>query len=106
MYVILKPFIPLICINYEERLKGLRLTILETKRKRVDLMQFYKIFNGFNHIEWKSSTENIVQGDKGGPVARNLRPRGICFRNEPANICTSRNEYFLNRVIPFWNELH
>ena len=24
---------------------------------------------------------------------------------EPANICTPRNEFFLNRVIPLWNEL-
>jgi hypothetical protein len=44
-------------------------------------------------------------GDKNGPAARNLRKRGICFRREPANICTIRNEFFLNKVIPFWNEL-
>ena len=39
-------------------------------------------------------------GDKNGPAARNLRKRGICFRREPANICTPRNDFFL-RVIPF-----
>ena len=41
----------------------------------------------------------------GGPAARNLRRGGIVFRREPANICKSRNEFFLNRVIPLWNEL-
>ena len=29
----------------------------------------------------------------------------MCFRSEPANICTSRKEFFLNRVIPIWNDL-
>ena len=47
----------------------------------------------------------IVQGDKDGPAARNLRRGGICFRREPANICAPRNEFFLNRVIPLWNEI-
>ena len=27
------------------------------------------------------------------------------FRREPAYICTSRKELFLNMVIPSWNEL-
>ena len=61
--------------------------------------------NGLNHIEWKRRLEKVVQGDKYGPAARNLRKGGIFFRREPGNICTSRNEYFLNRVIPIWNEL-
>jgi hypothetical protein len=92
-------------VEYKERLRKLRLTTLETRRKRGDLIQFYKIVNGLDHIKWKKGPEKIVQGDKNGPAARNLRKGGICFRREPANICTSRNEFFLNRVIPFWNEL-
>ena len=54
---------------------------------------------------WKKLPEKIVQGDEDGPAARNLRKGGICFRGEPANICTSRREFFLYRVIPLWNEL-
>ena len=46
-----------------------------------------------------------MQGNKDGPASRNLRRGGICFRREHANICTSRNEFFLNRVIPLWNDL-
>jgi hypothetical protein len=34
-----------------------------------------------------------------------LRKGGICFRSEPTNICTSRKEFFLIRVIPIWNDL-
>ena len=91
--------------GYEYRLEKLRLTTLETRRKRGDLIQFYKIVYGLDHIKWKKGPEKIVQGDKNGPAARNLRKGGICFRREPANICTSRNEFFLNRVIPLWNDL-
>jgi len=92
-------------IEYGDRLKKLRLTTLETRRKRGDLIQFYKVVNGHDHIKWKKSPEKIVQGDKDGPAARNLRRGGICFRREPANICAPRNEFFLNRVIPLWNEI-
>ena len=91
--------------EYEERLKKLRLTTLETRRKRDDLIQFYKVLNGLDHIEWKRRPEKVVQGDKYVPAARNLRKDGIFFRREPGNIYTPRNEYLLNRVIPIWNEL-
>ena len=64
---------------------------------------FYKILNGLDHVQWKNRPERILIGES--PVASNLRRGGICFRREPANICTSRNEFFLNRVIPLWNEL-
>jgi len=91
--------------RYEDRLKKLRLTSLETRRKRGDLIEFYKVLNGSDQVIWQKSPEKIIQGDRDGPAARNLRRGGICFRREPANICTSRNEFFLNRVIPLWNEL-
>ena len=91
--------------EYEFRLSKLGLTTLETRRKRGDLIEFYKIINGSDQVKWKKRPEKKVQGDTDGPAARNLRRGGIFFRREPANICTSRNEFFLNRVIPLWNEL-
>ena len=91
--------------EYGFRLSKLRLTTLETKRKRGNLIEFYKIINGSDQFKWKIIPQKIVQGVMDGPAARNLRREGICFRREPANICTSRNEFFLNRVIPLWNEL-
>ncbi len=38
-------------------------------------------------------------------ASQNLKRGVICFHREPANICTSRNDLFLNRVIPIWNDL-
>jgi hypothetical protein len=47
-----------------------------------------------------------VLRDNNGPASRNLKKGGgLCFRREPANICTPRYEFFLNRAIPLWNEL-
>ena len=79
--------------GYEFRLKKFRLTTLEIRRKRGDLIQFYKVQMGHDHIKWKNEPET------------NLVPRNMFSRREPANICTSRNEFFLNRVIPIWNDL-
>ena len=55
---------------------------------------------GHDHIKWKNEPEINL-------VSRNLRREGesTCFCREPANICTSRNEFFLNNVIPIWNDL-
>ena len=91
--------------GYEYRLEKLRLTTLETRRKRGDLIQFYKVLNGNDHIKWKNEPEKILYGTIEGPASSNLRRGGMCFRGEPANICTSRKEFFLNRVIPIWNDL-
>ena len=79
---------------------------MKREEKRGDLIQFYKVLNGLDHINWKNNPEKVVQGDKNGPAAFNLRRGGICFRTgyEPANICASRNEFSINRVIPVWNE--
>ena len=54
----------------------------------------------YEYSKWKKEPEKIVQGDKDGPASRNSRLGGICFRREPATIYTSRNVFFLNRVIP------
>ena len=35
-----------------------------------------------------------------------MRNGGICFHREPANISTERDQFFINRVIPLWNNLH
>ena len=91
--------------GYNDRLEKLRLTNLETRRKRGDLIQFYKVITGLDHIKWKKSPEKAMRSDIDCPDSRNLRRGGLCFHREPANICTPRNEFFLNRVIPLWNDL-
>ena len=36
----------------------------------------------------------------------NVRNGGKCFHREPVNISIERDQFFINRVIPFWNNLH
>jgi ribonuclease P/MRP protein subunit RPP40 len=37
--------------SYEDRLKALKLTTLKTRRIRGDLIEVFKIFNGFDQID-------------------------------------------------------
>ena len=46
-----------------------------------------------------------IQGNANGPIASNLRRECVCFQRESARICTIRDKFFLNRVIPLWNNL-
>ena len=39
-----------------------------------------------------------------GP-AKNLRREGVCFHRELANLGKIRDNFFLNRTVPFWNNL-
>ena len=84
--------------RYEDRLKIMRLTTLVTRRKRGDLIQLYKILNGLDRVEWNNE---LSKADWGA----NLRRGGTCYRREPATICSERDHFFLNRVIPLWNNL-
>ena len=48
--------------SYEERLKILRLTTLETRRKGGDLIQFYKALSGLDSIEWLNELSMVERG--------------------------------------------
>ena len=49
-------------------------------------------------VEWKSE---LLLANSGV----NLRNGRACQHREPAKICTEREQFFLNRVIPLWNNL-
>ena len=62
------------------------------------MIQFYKALSGLDNIEWLNELSMVERGV-------NVRNGGICFHREPANISTERDQFFINRVIPLWNNL-
>ena len=86
-------------------IKVLKITSLETRRKRGDLIQYYKVQHDIDHIEWKSKLIKTIQGEENGPVASNLRKKGISFHGESAKTSFQRENFFSNMVIPEWNKL-
>ena len=55
--------------NYEFRVKTLRLTTLEIRRKRGDLIQFYKIINKIDHINLRNG---LLEKNRGNLTLRNI----------------------------------
>ena len=68
------------------------MTTLETRRKRGDLIQFYKGLSGLDNIEWLNELSMVERGV-------NVRNGEICFHRETANISIERDQFFINRVI-------
>ena len=90
--------------GYKYRVKTLRITTLETRRKRGDLIQFYKIINKIDHVNLENGLQEKNRGIESGP-AGNLRRQGVCFHRELGKIKSIRDNFFTNRVIPLWNDL-
>lgn len=87
--------------SYPERLKFFDLTTLETRRKRGDLIQFYKFVHGLEDIKWVNELRHLNMDGYTGPTLR--RHKYHFYRESKA--CSAREEYFVNRVIPLWNGL-
>ena len=90
--------------NYEYRVKHMRLTTLETRRKRGNLIQLFKIINKIDHVNLRNELLEKDRGVESGP-AGNLRRQGVCFHRELGKVNSIRENFFTNRVIPLWNDL-
>ena len=62
--------------------------------------QFYKVLNGIDQIEWKNELLKTIKGEENGPVASNLRKKGLSFHRKNAKTSSLREKFFLNWVIP------
>ena len=85
-------------LKYEDRLKELGLTTLETRRVRGDCMQMYKINKGLDELNWHS-------GPIPGPTTeRPVRVVNRRLKREIVN-CDRRHHFFTNRIVGDWNVL-
>jgi gas vesicle protein len=82
-------------LSYEQRLNTLKLTTLETRRIRGDLIQKYKIEKGLDIITWENP-----------PLTAQPRAdrRSQLRREKDAN-CAQRFNFFNNRIANIWNSL-
>ena len=91
-----KMVIELRAMEYEERLEVLGLTTLETRRKRGDLIQIFKIFRGIENVDMG------VVYSQGGP---NGRHHNYQITRERQGNVPMRNGSLLNRNATTWNLL-
>lgn len=82
-------------LSYQDRLRRLNLTTLRERRQRGDLIQTYKILNGYYSIDL-----NIYKANDN----RNLRGHSKKLEKERCAKLTRRN-FLINRVVYVWNGL-
>ena len=87
-------------LPYEDRLARLDLTTLEERRHRGDMIEVYKIVNGYDKV---NAGEQFLKLES-GPL--NDRTRGHAFKlRKPRHRTYKRNKFFSSRVIDRWNKL-
>ena len=69
-------------LDYAERLEKLKLTTLEERRLRGDLIQFFKFYSGINIINWKIAPRTINQI---GTIRRKSNSHNIHFIQKNKN---------------------
>ena len=96
-------------MSYEEKLAKLKLTTLETRRTRGDLIQVYKLLNGLEQVR-----DDLVNLDKRDPECAVTRGNSCKLvrenfssklSNDFAAQVSLRHNFFSNRVVPVWNAL-
>ena len=88
-------------LPYEEKLADLGITSLHERRKKMDLIQTFKIINGLDNV--KSSTWFTLVGPNNVRQTRNSNcEKNIVGFRSRTNI---RQNFYSNRVVSFWNKL-
>ena len=82
-------------LNYQERLKRFKITTIKERRIRGDLIQYYKIKNGLDSI-------NFIKQAK---ILKSKRPHSQKIDREAFNNCTYRHNFLTNRISTNWNRL-
>jgi hypothetical protein len=81
--------------SYEDRLKILNLTTLETRRLRGDLIEVFKIFNGFDNVDYRTFF-----------TLCNTSTRGHSFKLFKTGCKLDCRKFaFAHRVVNIWNSL-
>ena len=90
--------------SYEKRLEIIGLTTLQDRRTRGDSIQFFKLKNDFNTIDWYHPNALTNSINTNGP-ASGIRGHNQRFHRQPTRNCQAREHFYTNRAIPTWNAL-
>ena len=91
-------------LPYTERLKRLKLTSLEERRERGDLIQLFKFSRGIDRIEWQNMPPPAPALNGMGP-ASNTRGHKERLERLAAPGCPQRHNFFTYRVVNPLNNL-
>jgi ribonucleases P/MRP protein subunit RPP40 len=92
-------------MDYEERLRFMKLTTLEVRRERADLIEVYKILNGLEGLREEDffvRHSNVVTG--GMPSRTNTRGNSLKLYKKGVKLDVAKYS-FGNRVVNSWNKL-
>jgi hypothetical protein len=81
--------------DYPTRLNMLQLKTLEERRKRGDLIQFFKLVDGIEEVRWRRRQVTIPPG----------RGHRLRYERELVSNCGQRYNFCINRVVNEWNKL-
>ena len=91
---------------YEDRLKASKLTTLRERRIRGDLIQQFKIINGFDKVNWHNKPTFVIENTENGKTSMKPVTRGHKYRMIKENIKDNiRLNFFSNRITNSWNAL-
>ena len=81
-------------LNYVQRCSALKLTTLEQRRVRGDLIQHFKISRDIDQVVWHSNQASVCTRDGHTKLIR-----------EKSKNCDQRFNFFTNRIVPNWHHL-
>ena len=79
------------------------MTTLKERRARGDIIQYFKIYRGFNKLNWYNGNRLMVTGRGDGP-AMGVRGNQHRLAKQLTNVEARRN-FISNRVVSRWNKL-
>jgi hypothetical protein len=98
--------------EYDVRLRAFGLNRLEERRIRGDLIQFFKLYHGFESIGWHAPPIRIDNSEISGPAKATRscdnthRLRQQYFMARERGAATSiRLQFISNRIVSIWNSL-
>ena len=94
-------------LPYEKRLTELGLTTLKERRERGDAIQYFKIINNINIVDWYHPNNQKPSSNINGPSnnIRNNKVNSNQIYRQFTKSCDQREYFFSNRVVPIWNKL-